>query len=40
MLEETTNFTYSAIPMPFKGVSLCVMSLKGECVCVCGGGGL
>ena len=30
---------YSAIPIPFKGVSLYVMSLKGECVCVCGGGG-
>ena len=40
VLEETTNFMYSAIPMPFKGVSLCVMSLKGECVCVCGGGGV
>ena len=29
-LEETTKFTYSAIPMPFKGVSLYVMSLKGQ----------
>ena len=31
-LEEIANFTYSAIPtcMPFKGVSLYVMSLKGE----------
>ena len=29
-LEETDNFTHSAIPMPFKGVSLYVMSLKGE----------
>ena len=32
-LEEIANFTYSSIPtcMPFKGISLYVMSLKGEC---------
>ena len=36
-LEEIADFTCSTIPMPFKGVSLYVMSLKGECG---GGGGL
>ena len=40
--KKNRYFTYSAIPMPFKGVSLHAMSLKGKRgwgVCMCGRGG-